>query len=189
MPSVATMFVVAWTSMRGMVSLAAALALPLLTADGRPTPFRSEIVLVTVVVILVTLVLQGLTLLPFFSRLQLPADAAPALEEAHARTEARRAALEHLADLVGEPWVTREDLARVEAEVRQSYLAETAEGAARGHTHRRVRLATVQARRRALVRLRDEGAISDEVLLTLESELDYEALRLGAGNERDRSAG
>ena len=49
-----------------------------------------------------------------------------------------------------------------------------------------MRLGAVAAKRRALVRLRDEGAISDEVLLDLESELDYEALRLGAGSERDR---
>jgi CPA1 family monovalent cation:H+ antiporter len=47
-------------------------------------------------------------------------------------------------------------------------------------------LSVVGAKRRALIHLRDEGAISDEVLLDLESELDYEALRLGAGDERDR---
>src|SRR5690606_35167170 len=121
MPPFAAIFMVSWTSMRGMVSLAAALALPLVTAAGTPTPFRSEIVLVTVVVILVTLVLQGLTLIPIFSRLKLPPDPAPALEHAHAQTEARRAALEQLADLSGEPWVTREELARVEAEIRHGH--------------------------------------------------------------------
>jgi NhaP-type Na+/H+ or K+/H+ antiporter len=173
--------------MRGMVSLAAALALPLVTVGRTPMPFRAEIVLVTVVVIIVTLVLQGLTLVPFFRRLPLPADSTPEMEEAHARAEARRAALEHLADLSDEPWVSREDLARVESDIRVSHLpAEGSEGSATdGQALRRVRLATVSARRRALIRLRDEEAISDAVLLTLENELDYEALRLGAGEERD----
>jgi len=56
---------------------------------------------------------------------------------------------------------------------------------ARAETACRARLSVVAAKRRAVIRLRDEGAISDEVLLDLESELDYEALRLGAGEERD----
>jgi monovalent cation/hydrogen antiporter len=185
-PPRAAIFIVAWTSMRGMVSLAAALGLPLLRADGSPTPFRPEIVLVTVVVILVTLVLQGLTLMPIFTRLRLPHDPGPALEVSHARAEARRAALEHLADLSQEEWATREELVRLESEVRQSHLAATGheEAVGRGGALRRMRLGTLAAKRRALVRLRDEGAISDDVLLDLESELDYEALRLGAGAVR-----
>ncbi|MGH7703346.1 MAG: Na+/H+ antiporter, partial [Gemmatimonadales bacterium] len=60
------------------------------------------------------------------------------------------------------------------------------ESGLRGKNLWRLRLGTLRAKRRALIRLRDEGAISDEVLLDLESELDYEALRLGAGAERDR---
>src|SRR5690606_15672321 len=128
----------------------------------------------------VTLVLQGLTLIPIFSRLKLPPDPAPALEHAHAQTEARRAALEQLADLSGEPWVTREELARVEAEIRHGHHhpAPGGEAMARAATLRRLRLSTLAARRRALIRLRDEGAISDEVLLELERELDFEALQL-----------
>jgi monovalent cation/hydrogen antiporter len=191
MPPPAVLLIIGWTSMRGMVSLAAALALPLRTASGSPTPFRAEIVLVTVVVILVTLVLQGLTLLPIFSRLDLPHDPAPAREESHARAEARRAALEHLADLADEPWVSREELQRVESDVRLGHRpeAEPGEESVRVEAVRRARLSTVGAKRRALVRLRDEGAISDEVLLELENELDYEALRLGAGNRRDRGSG
>ncbi len=182
-PPFSAILVVSWTSMRGMVSLASALGLPLLTAAGAPVPFRAEIVLITVVVILVTLVLQGMTLLPLFSRLKLPVDHGHAREEAHARAEARRAALDHLADLAQEEWVTREELARLENEIRTTAHGE-GEMAERTRMARRIRLGAVTAKRRALVRLRDEGAISDEVLLDLESELDYEALRLGAGSER-----
>jgi CPA1 family monovalent cation:H+ antiporter len=74
----------------------------------------------------------------------------------------------------------------VEADVRLTHHEEQP-GAVQslGETVRRVRLGTVAARRRALVRLRDEGAISDEVLVELESELDYESLRLGAGAARE----
>ncbi len=185
MPPWPAVFIVSWTSMRGMVSLAGALALPAVTPAGAPTPFRDEIVLVTVVVILVTLVLQGLTMIPLYRRLPLPHDPLPAREHAHAMAEAHRAALEHLQDLSGEAWVTREELARVEADFRHGHAPASGEEAVhRAAILRRVRLATVAARRRALVRLRDEGAISDEVLLELEQELDFEALQLGAGRDR-----
>lgn len=186
MPPAAAVFVISWTSMRGMVSLAAALALPLVIAGGLPMPFRAEIVLVTVVVILVTLVLQGATLLPLLKRLPFPVDHGPRREEAHARTEARRAALEYLADLAEEDWATPEERARLENEVRHTHYASTdhPEAEAGLRAIRRMRIGTVDAKRRTLVRLRDEGAISDEVLLELESELDFEALRLGAGGLR-----
>lgn len=189
MPGAVPIFIIAWTGMRGMVSLAAALALPRLTASGAPTPFRAEIVLLTVVVILVTLVLQGLTLIPLFKRLPLGEDSALTDEEAHARAEARRAALEHLDDLAQEPWVTAAAVAQVKSEVDTSAApADVARGAAAapapGQVALRLRLEVLDAQRRALVQLRDEGAISDDVLLLLESELDYEALRLGGSIPR-----
>jgi CPA1 family monovalent cation:H+ antiporter len=189
MPGAVPLFIIAWTGMRGMVSLAAALALPRLTASGAPTPFRAEIVLITVVVILVTLVLQGLTLIPLFRRLPLAPESALTVEETYARAEARRAALEHLDDLSQEPWVTPAALAQVKSEVDR--LAPSADGAeaaaatpAPGQVALRLRIAALEAQRRALILLRDEGAISDEVLLLLESELDYEALRLGGSMPR-----
>jgi CPA1 family monovalent cation:H+ antiporter len=188
-PRPAILFIISWTSMRGMVSLAAALALPFATASGTPTPFRAEIVLITVMVILVTLVLQGMTLVPIIGRLHLARDRSGEIEEGHARGEARRAALEALADLVDEPWATPEARGNVEAEIRHSHVHHghaSEEAVKLADSIRRIRLALVRAKRRALIRLRDEGAISDEVLLELESELDYEALRLGAGAERDR---
>jgi CPA1 family monovalent cation:H+ antiporter len=185
MPPPAAIFIVSWTGMRGVVSLAAALGLPLLRQDGTAVPFRAEIVLVTVTVILVTLVLQGLTLMPLYSRLKLPREEGPAREEAHARMEAGRAALEHLADVSQEEWTRKEDLAQLEAEFRRVHpAAGDGRGEERTRAIRRVRLGALAAKRRVLIRLRDEGAISDEVLLDLESELDYEALRLGAGEQR-----
>jgi len=64
MPPWSGLFIIGWTGMRGIVSLAAALALPLTTAAGAPFPFRAEIILITFSVILATLVLQGLSLGP-----------------------------------------------------------------------------------------------------------------------------
>jgi Na+/H+ antiporter len=188
MPGPGSLFVLGWTSMRGMVSLAAALALPLVLADGSPLPFRSEILLITVVVILVTLVLQGLTLVPIIRWLRFPPDHTAEDEEAYARAEASRAALEEVADLRGEPGTDRAALQQLEEEIRlgRQLREGTAESVARAEAYCRLRLTVVRAKRRALIQLRDEGAISDDVLLELESELDYEALRLGAGAERDR---
>ena len=67
-PRLREIFVIGWTGMRGVVSLAAALALPVLVADGSPFPQRNLIVFLTFCVILVTLVLQGLTLPPSHPR-------------------------------------------------------------------------------------------------------------------------
>src|SRR5262249_12702090 len=93
MPPWSTVFVVAWTGMRGIVSLAAALALPLTTARGEPLPSRDSIIVITFEVILATLVVQGLTLSPLIRRLRLASDYTLELEEAHPRQEAGRAAL------------------------------------------------------------------------------------------------
>src|SRR5262249_22379067 len=79
MPPWEPIVVVGWAAMRGIVTLAAALALPLVTASGRPLPFREHIILLAFVVILVTLVLQGLSLGPLVRRLRIPDDAAPEL--------------------------------------------------------------------------------------------------------------
>src|SRR4051794_23671901 len=89
-------FLIGWTGLRGVVSLAAALALPLTVRSGEPFPYRAEIVVIAFVVILVTLVLQGLTLPPLVRRLRLPKEVLHEREEAHARAHAATAALERL---------------------------------------------------------------------------------------------
>src|SRR5882672_9929545 len=99
-----------WIGMRGIVSLAAALALPVTTATGAPFPYRDEIILVTFAVILATLVLQGLTLTPLIRFLELGEDRTLELEEARAREDAAKAALARLDELAGSPWAGREDV-------------------------------------------------------------------------------
>lgn len=74
MPPRSHVFLVAWTGIRGIVTLAAALALPVTTTVGTPFPFRAEIILLTFSVILATLVLQGLSLTPLIRALRLEED-------------------------------------------------------------------------------------------------------------------
>jgi CPA1 family monovalent cation:H+ antiporter len=102
--------VVAWTSMRGIVSLASALALPLTLKDGTPWPYRNEILLITIGVILATLVVQGITLEPLIRRFRFTVDRTPEIEAHHARREALRHGQERLEDLADAPWVVAADV-------------------------------------------------------------------------------
>ena len=182
---------VAWIGMRGIVSLAAALALPVTTASGAPFPFRDDIILVTFAVILSTLVLQGLSLTPLIRVLDLGEDRTLELEEARARAEAARAALARLDQLVTASWTRREDVERLRAIYTQRIqraspldVGDSAAAARAQAAYRRLRHETLTAERRALIALRDQGAISDEILHRLEQELDVEATRIGLGERR-----
>jgi CPA1 family monovalent cation:H+ antiporter len=177
------LFLVGWTSMRGIVSLASALSLPQLLGTGAPFPFRTEIILIAMCVILMTLVFQGLTLAPIIRAFHFPPDATKLEEETLARREALRRGAEALEDMSREEWVDRRDVEWLRAELRdRARLAEHHGGGpvARG----RLRAGMIIAERRILIRLRNEGAISDEVLRELEQELDLEAIRAGAGDSR-----
>jgi CPA1 family monovalent cation:H+ antiporter len=94
--------VVGWTGMRGVVSLAAALSVPLATNGGRPFPGRDLILFLTFSVILVTLLVQGLTLPVLLRRLGVTADGSDVHEEAQARFRAVDAAIGRLDELDGE---------------------------------------------------------------------------------------
>src|SRR5919201_3604939 len=101
---------VSWAGMRGAVSLAAALAVPLTTKTGSPFDQRSLIVFLAFCVILGTLVVQGLSLPGLIRVLRLEEDASAAREEAKARIRAADAAIARLEELADEDWV-REDTA------------------------------------------------------------------------------
>jgi CPA1 family monovalent cation:H+ antiporter len=188
MPPWPALFLVGWTGMRGIVSLAAALALPLTTAAGAALPFRDEIIVLTFVVILTTLVLQGLSLTPIIRRLDFGHDDAAEREETLARELAARAALERVDQLAGERWSLAEQIDRMRAHYTQrtrrfSELGDAACSAETAASQRRLRHETLSAERRTLIRLRDEGVIGDEVLHRLEYELDVEAIRIGLGEQ------
>src|SRR5262245_38534070 len=178
----------AWIGMRGIVTLATALALPMTIASGAPFPFRDEIIVLSFAVILSTLVLQGLTLTPLIRRLDLGEDRTLEVEEAQAREQAAKAALARLDRVAGAEWVRREDVERLRAlhgqRIRRASSITIGDGGEAGRAQaalRRLRHETLTAERRALIELRDQGVISDEILQTLEQELDVEAIRIGLG--------
>jgi monovalent cation/hydrogen antiporter len=182
-PNPKAVALVAWTGMRGIVSLASALALPVAMNDGTKFPFRSEIILMTMCVIMITLVVQGVTLTPIIRRFNFVPETTHHVEERHARREALRRGVEALDDLSREPWAVPTEVARVRAELRDR-IGHHDHRSADADTYRRLRLGVLSAERRMLVRLRNEGTISDETLRDLEQELDHDAVRFGAGDAR-----
>ena len=183
MPHWKPVFLIAWTSMRGIVSLATALALPRLLGSGAPFPYRQEIVLITMCVIVLTLVVQGLTLAPIIRAFAFAPERTQQAEERLARLEATRRGAEALDDLSREPWVDGRDVEWLRTELRDRMrLLEHHAGEPEGR--RRLRVEMMRAERRMLVRLRNEGAISDDVLREMEQELDLDAVRVGAGDAR-----
>ncbi len=175
LPNWKSVFLVSWTSMRGIVSFATALALPLLTESGAPFPFREELLFATMAVILFTLVVQGCTLAPIITRFAFAPETHHHREARFARLEALRRAAEALEDAANEPWAHADDVAWLRSEVRERLRQHESGG---GQSRAKLRSHMRAAERRLLVRLRNEGAISDEVLRDLEQELDLEALQL-----------
>jgi monovalent cation/hydrogen antiporter len=177
---------VAWTGMRGIVSLALALALPLTLPSGAPFPDRALIIVITFAVILVTLLLQGLSL-PFLIRiLKVHDEGADLREEREALIHAAQAALARLEEIdrvtvlnpllverVRAPYEER--LGRLTAEARQDPECKLTEGEAA--TFRRMRNEALSAERKAVVALRNHGKISEEVLHRVQEALDLEALQ------------
>jgi CPA1 family monovalent cation:H+ antiporter len=169
--------------MRGIVSLAAALALPRVLANGAPFPYRTEIILITMTVIMLTLVVQGLTLEPLIRSFGFKPEQTQIEEERLARREALRRGAEALEDMSREPWADQRDVEWLRGELRDRMRLHEHHGGGPS-ARRRLRAGMISAERRILVRLRNEGAISDEVLRDLEQELDLDALRARAGEAR-----
>ena len=175
------LFIEAWCGMRGIVSLAAALALPVTIESGAPFPHRDLIVFLTFVVILVTLVGQGLTLAPLILRLKLTSDSSVAEEERHARTDMGNAALAAVEREAVGGALSPDVVARVRAEFAERLAlaaADASTGAVEAEQARRLRAAALRAERSELIRVWEENHISDDVLHHLEEELDYQESRL-----------
>ncbi len=172
--------VLAWAGMRGAVSLAAALALP------AQTPQRDLLIFVTFAVILATLVVQGLTLPTVIRRLRVHGDDAEEREELRARLAATEAALARLEELVQEDWTREDSIERMTGlyTYRRRRLKARAgkiedEGYEdRSYTYQRTVREVLEAQRAAVVALRNDGTISNDVMHRIERELDLEDQRL-----------
>ena len=178
--------VLAWSGMRGAVSLAAALALPLTTDAGAHFPDRELLIFLTFAVILGTLVIQGLTLPALIRMLTLEDDGVGEKEDAKARIYAAEAALKRLEELVDEPWVredTAERLRGVYSFRRDRFRSRFDPGAdgsieERSADYQRLRRELLDAERRAVLELRRSGRIDDDVMRRVVRDLDLEDLRL-----------
>jgi monovalent cation/hydrogen antiporter len=178
----------AWAGMRGAVSLAAALALPLETDAGVPIPERDLILFITFVLILVTVVGQGLTLPYLISALGVREDGAEEeAEEIRARYAASRAALERLDELAIEDWTLDDTIDRVRGlyEFRQRRVKvragkiEDEDGIQdRSLAYQRLMHELYTVQRQAIVQLRNSGEISNDVMHRIEREFDLEESRL-----------
>ena len=174
--------VIAWTGMRGVVSLAAALALPEMTDKNVAFPERPLIIYLTFCVILATLVLQGLSL-PFVIRtLGLKEDGEAAREEVLARQVSSHAALNRIDELIerGEAPRDAAEHLREHYEVRAQSIAASA-GSDEGEqeesqlkTYQAIQQETLKAAHQSVINLRDKGEISDEVMRRIEREIDLE---------------
>lgn len=177
--------IVAWVGMRGGLSLAAALALPLTLASGTPFPQRNLVIFFTFCIILLTLVGQGLSLKPIIRLLDLQPDGALEREHALAHLEAARAALVRLDELATEASFPEDALTHLRSHYAHKLetLAEAMDGAGNeyfdGHAPREslLRQEVLAAKRVAVISLRDRGRIDDETLRLVERELDLEEQR------------
>jgi monovalent cation/hydrogen antiporter len=188
--------VVGWAGLRGAVSLAAALALPLETDAGAPFPDRDLILFVTFALILVTIVGQGLTLPALIRRLGVEGDAAEEqAEEVRARLMASKAALARLDEIEADEGVTIKEgtLQRVRAmyefrrrrfKARAGMLEDDDGIEDRSVAYQRLLIELYRAQRRALVELRNAREISNDVMHRVERDLDLEETRLEVNARR-----
>jgi Na+/H+ antiporter len=179
--------VVAWTGMRGVVSLAAALALPDTIRGGAPFPGRDLILFLTFIVILVTLVVQGLSLPPLIRWLRIKDDGAVEKEEREARLKANQAALDRLNE-ISEHDAAKKD-ARERLRIEYEDHIRQVEGAERENAgtplrrfsteYERLSHEALKVERTTIVTLRNEDVISDEVLRRIQRDIDLAEARLG----------
>ncbi|HEY0444303.1 MAG TPA: Na+/H+ antiporter [Candidatus Limnocylindrales bacterium] len=180
-------FLVSWAGMRGVVSLAAALSLPL-TIGASPFPERNLLIFLAFAVILATLVGQGISLPLVIRRLGIVADGGAAHDEAHVRLAAVEAGVARIEELAVQ-WPDHLPLIeslRVQYGHRAEHLDELhhegpeTEAEQELLEHREIRRAVIDAEREAILRLRDGGGVTDDAFRAVERDLDLEELRMEA---------
>jgi CPA1 family monovalent cation:H+ antiporter len=165
-PAIGSVLVVGWSGMRGIVTLAAALAIPI-ELNGAAFPFRDLIVLTAFAVVLGTLIIQGMTLGPLLRTFDLRDDDPVEREIATARERALNAALATLDGI-------RTDAARA---VRQEFASHLRQE--RGHEadleidHERIHQSALAAARKTIFDMRERDEIGDDAYHRLEQEFDW----------------
>jgi NhaP-type Na+/H+ or K+/H+ antiporter len=181
-PSMRLVTVVAWSGMRGVVSLAAALALPL-TVGSAPFPNRDMIIFLTFSVIFATLVIQGISLPHLIKWLGIKPSEEEQREEHDARLKIVSKVIEHIEEnysLALSDEVLNQVKTKYEIRIQRIQRGEMAGKLSDeqvGDFHR-VQKEIIQVERSMLSALRREGHISEEALRKIEYELDLEETRL-----------
>jgi CPA1 family monovalent cation:H+ antiporter len=179
-------FLTGWAGIRGSITLAAALSIPFVTSTGAPFPGRELIILLAASVIVVTLVVNGMTLPLLIRWLDIRGDRIAEREERAARIATAQAAIESLRkrlprlnnseetafanSLLGQ---YEERLQRYSANAERKNLLD-----AQHATQRRIWLAAIAAERAELMHMRETDIINDEVLRRLQVDLDLEEARI-----------
>jgi CPA1 family monovalent cation:H+ antiporter len=186
-----TAFVIGFTGVRGIVTVAAALAIPLATASGAPFPHRSRIIFLAFVVVLVTLVGQGLMLPAVIRWLGLAnADRRERQASRTGQAMAARQAFEAAIDQLGKVSAERQLPDDIVRALRADYLERlnTVEHRDAGNEHQRhlaessddTKLRLIEAERRLINRLYREGRLEDEGRRRIERELDLRVAEIAA---------
>jgi CPA1 family monovalent cation:H+ antiporter len=185
-PSWKQVVLLAWAGMRGVVSLAAAFALPLTLADGRSFPARNYILFLTFAVILTTLVIQGLTLPFLIRKLGIKDDGATDEEERVARLAANTAALSFINDLASQGHVPSDLVSRLRAEYDDR--VQELEACCGNQANPSGEIVTPQYQdlqqralgieRKTIIDLRNDHVINDDALRRIQRDLDLAEARL-----------
>lgn len=186
-----SLLVVGWTGLRGVVSLAAALSLPLETVSGLPFPYRSLILFLTFIVILTTLLVQGFTLRPLIGWLKLEADRSSEEETLIARIYAIERVIDHLIVVERDRQVPANAMQRVRSffedrlsGLREELSIETGQddpenpGAFVSLAEQRLWWELAGIERTAVLELRTQQKIGDEAMREIEREIDLLEARL-----------
>jgi CPA1 family monovalent cation:H+ antiporter len=187
-------FIVGWAGLRGSVTMAAALSLPVMLAAGTPFPGREQIIFLAASTILLTLLINGLTLPPLIRALGLRGDGEAELELHAAELALARAAT---AALTAEmPKLASAEERKFAEHLVDTYEARAAALGVEGETraalgglaekHKRLVMLALEAERKELLALRDRDVINDETARALEPRIDH--LELYAAGAIEESA-
>jgi monovalent cation/hydrogen antiporter len=176
---------IAWTGMRGADSLAGALAIPFVLADGTPFPGRDLVLLLTFCVIFGTLILQGLTLKPLVHLLKIVDDHVTEKEERLARLRANEAALARIEDMGSSSQARPESVERLRSEYADRIRQLSKETSHEESIHRlysrdfeQLAREALETERETVLALRNEETINDEVLRRIQHDIDLAEARL-----------
>jgi Na+/H+ antiporter len=173
--------IVSWCGMRGIVSIAAALALPTLLPNGQPFPYRDLVIFLTFFVVALTLIGQGLSLPVLIRKLRVGSNWDIHREQQRVRAVMSAAALAAIDDIMAAENAPLEWAERLRTEMMERIVLAAPDGVEttpRSTLENRLRHAAIKAERQELIRLWHENEISDEVLHHLEEILDYQEAHL-----------